>query len=236
MKAFDTSVGVGSGFFLVTVMLLVILFETKLHSMATIETRVESERGCGFRKPGGLYMVGGRPSVPCGKLPIALDVCRCCGGGIKQSRGFSWIHSSLIEASPCQVSGCKSSCSPFNQKDVNFGLLWVGEKYYPTPGDFIREGIAQGISKRISFIPKDLVIGETWVMLAHPKAIQEFTNDPLEPVKYKKGIFTAFMPERIEYVVTGKETEDELNSMEKRGITLINVIPDIKAQLTIEPS
>jgi hypothetical protein len=35
-----------------------------------------------------------------------------------------------------------------------------------------------------------------------------------------------FKPTRIEYIVTGKETEEELDAMEKRGFTLIDVIPE----------
>lgn len=199
-----------------------------------IETRVEAERGCGYRKERGLYLVGGRLARACGKLPIPLTVCKCCNSGIKQIRGFSWIHSSLIEDKACATSGCVGGCSPFNQKDVMFGLLWVGTKYYNTPADFVREGNAQGISKRISFIPRDLVVGKTWIMLAHPKAIQIFTEDPKEPVKYQKGIFSAFIPERIEYVVEGNETEEELQSLADRGVTLVKVIKDVEAQMEIQ--
>ena len=50
---------------------------------------------------------------------------------------------------------------------------------------------------------------------------------------YKKGIFSAFVPERIEYVVKGTESPDELENMAKRGITLVNVIRDKDAQLEL---
>ena len=82
--------------------------------MATIHKRVEGKRGCGFRKPGGLYMVSA-VSAPCGKLPTPLDIC------------------------------------------------------------------------------------PTW------------------------GIFHAFKPSAIEYVVHGGESADELERLEKRGITLVDV-------------
>lgn len=75
--------------------------------------------------------------------------------------------------------------------------------------------------------------GKTWILLAHPKAISEFTEDPKNPVIYKKGIFSAFVPERIEYVVKGTESPDELENMAKRGITLVNVIRDKDAQLEL---
>ena len=52
---------------------------------------VEKERGCGFRKLGGLYVVSGKLAAPCGGLPIRLHVCEACGEGIKQSRSWTWI-------------------------------------------------------------------------------------------------------------------------------------------------
>lgn len=42
--------------------------------MATVHTSVESARGCGFRKGGGIYLVSGGLSEPCPKLPIELKV------------------------------------------------------------------------------------------------------------------------------------------------------------------
>ena len=52
---------------------------------------VEAKRGCGYRKVGGLYMVGGGVGIPCDRLPFELTVCSCCGQGIKQARGWTWV-------------------------------------------------------------------------------------------------------------------------------------------------
>ena len=52
---------------------------------------VEARRGCGYRKVGGLYLMGGTGGMPCCKMPIPLHVCPTCHGGIKQTRGWSWI-------------------------------------------------------------------------------------------------------------------------------------------------
>ena len=46
-----------------------------------------------------------------------------------------------------------------------------------------------------------------------------------EPV-FKPGIFHAFRPSAIEYIVTGEETTEELEAMEKRGFTLVEVCRD----------
>lgn len=201
-----------------------------------IETRIESERGCGYRKPGGLYLVGGKLAKACGRLPIALTVCPCCMQGIKFSRGFSWISSRVIENTACAFEEDKcTGCQPWsNPREQKFGLLWVGEKFYPRPADFIKEGHAAGVSKRIATVPKDLVVGETWVMLAHRKACLLPERGEQNEFLYGPGIFSAFIPTAIEYIVTGNESPSELGDMEKRGITLINVIPDTKTQMTLD--
>ena len=49
------------------------------------------------------------------------------------------------------------------------GLLWIGEQFYPTPGEFTREAEELGISRRISAVPRDFKLGETWVLFAHRK-------------------------------------------------------------------
>ena len=61
-----------------------------------IETRITAPRGCGLRKPGGLYLVAGAPNAPCGKLPLELTVCPCCGQGIKFARGWTWVDADRL--------------------------------------------------------------------------------------------------------------------------------------------
>jgi len=60
-----------------------------------IEVRYESKRGCGWRKPGGLYLMADGPAELCGKLPIPLEICPSCGGGIKLSRGWTWVRGNI---------------------------------------------------------------------------------------------------------------------------------------------
>lgn len=206
--------------------------------MSTIHERTESARGCGYRKPGGIYLIGGRLSAPCGKLPIPLSTCPCCGAGIKPARGFTWVSSAIIEQTTCKSQYCTTGCVPFDGSVKRFGLLWIGEAFYKTVGDFRAEAALQGISRRISQIPKDLVVGETWILLAHRKAIEEAGLDPGSevpiPVVYTPAIFSAFIPERIEYVVKGTETEEELLALEKRGLTLVRVNRAFESQLALE--
>jgi hypothetical protein len=124
--------------------------------------------------------------------------------------------------------------------------MGVGESFYKTPGDFMAESNRLGISKRIPFIPKELELGKTIVYLAHPKACQVKESSALqkamaivggqeveqprlvesEKVEYKTGIFSAFIPQRVEKLIWQKDaTQEELKKLEKRGITPV-VIKD----------
>jgi hypothetical protein len=103
------------------------------------------------------------------------------------------------------------------------GLMWAGKQYY-TPETFVKEAQKYGVSKRIATIPNDFVVGEHWVLLAHPHAIKPpklaFGTNPDDPMP---GIFMVFKPSRIEYIVKGDETQDELDALEARGLTLVRV-------------
>lgn len=54
-------------------------------------------------------------------------------------------------------------------------LMWIGEKYYPTPHDFITEALRVGISKRIPLqhAPPKIWNNRTKIYFAHPKAIHD---------------------------------------------------------------
>lgn len=182
----------------------------------SIRISYENKRGCGYRKGGGLYLVSGNFFGICGKLPVKLDVCPCCGEGIKPARGWTWVSDELFKNLACDSDPCKN-CTPFNGTVLRMGLIWIGEKFYSTPEEFMREGIAQGISRRISAVPRDFKVGETWVVLGHRKVLFDQERSP--------GIFTAFRPTAIEYVVRGDESQEELDALEKRGISLVDVKP-----------
>jgi len=52
----------------------------------------ESKRGCGYRKVGGLYLVGDGIFVPCDRLPYLLETCPVCGHGIHFTRSMTEIN------------------------------------------------------------------------------------------------------------------------------------------------
>jgi hypothetical protein len=161
---------------------------------------VEAKRGCGWRKVGGLYLVGGGLSAPCDRMPFHLERCRTCGGGIKFTRGPQWLQPDFFPVhDPIGDTNRLASLVPFWEKQIrevatsigedrsccdeapcpvcrnrdDFGphlMLWIGRKHY-TPEGYLRESRELGVSRRLSALPKGLVLGETWVLLAHLDAV-----------------------------------------------------------------
>lgn len=132
---------------------------------------VEAKRGCGYRREGGLYLVGGGLSSPCDRMPYPLDRCRTCGGGVKFTRGHTWlqpdffsVHKHCVDASSCPI------CSPDLDDFGPHLLLWIGRAHY-TPEAYLKESRELGVSRRIPAISKGLVLGETWALLAHLDAV-----------------------------------------------------------------
>jgi len=196
-----------------------------------INLTVEKRRGCGYRQIGGLYLCGMGKPVSCDRLPYILEICPTCGQGIKFSRGFSWIDAFKffgIHEHCNDLNAACPVCTP--EEGIKYGLVWIGKKYY-TPGSFTSEAIKMGVSKRIATVPKDLKLGETWVLVAHPEAGKK-------EGKLKKGqktidnkvpcpaIFYAFVPTRVEMIITKKQTtKRKLKQLKKRGITPV-IVPD----------
>jgi len=194
----------------------------------TITTLKEGRRGCGYRKAGGMYLRTDALGRECGMLPIELSVCPTCHHGIKPARGWTWVNlAALASAGVCRLKSC-GNCPLADSKIQEVGLIWIGEKYYATPREFAQEAHSMGLSRRITQVPKRFKLGETWVALAHRKAIEVAKEFALsnDPVQYKAGIFHVFKPQRIEYVVSDYDSDEKLEKLEKKGITLVKVIED----------
>lgn len=178
---------------------------------------VEARRGCGYRRVGGLYLVSEGQGRPCCRFPIELHVCPTCSAGIKASRGWTWLDIAPFTRSPCKVA---AAC-PLESPSGRVGLLWVGEVHYPTPAHFDLEAAALGISRRISKVPRGFVLGETFVALAHRKAIQAGEG-------FRSGIFRLFRPTRLELIVKQSAFEDTvaMDKLRMRGITPVPVPDD----------
>jgi len=189
----------------------------------------------------------------CERMPIPLTICPTCSQGIKPARGWSWIDSApILAANPCRKitrlgpvveselgpnPGRMLFCvdCPMGNQMGRVGLLWVGEKYYPLPADFLREAGKQGISRRIPAVPQGFKLGEHWVWLAHRKAItpdheehcaslnQETTSECDCEADWTPGVFQVFKPTRLEYVVKPDDDDEKLARMVERDITLVKI-------------
>ena len=209
---------------------------------------IEPKRGCGYRKEGGLYMMGGKLNAPCCLLPVALTICPTCGEGVKQTRGWTWIEPATLlktAEAPCQHADLilergASICS-IPLLEGRHGLIWIGKQHYKTTLEFTHEAATMGISRRINTVPNDFVLGETFVFFAHPEAVKTqvevVTTQPGEHLqegagethmedRLVPGIFCGFRPTSIEILVKESElTDEKREQLEKRGLTPV-AVPD----------
>lgn len=172
---------------------------------APVPVLKEKERGCGYRKPGGIYLVCDPVGlVDCCSLPVRAESCPTCGAGIKPSRGFAWVDPRpLFEDSP----RCELPCSVAQLRLEGLercGLIWVGKSFYPTTHAFLEEARTQGVSRRVNALPRGLEAGKTPVLLAH----RETVFPPGEPQLVGPGIFSCFVPSRFEQVLRPEEYGD----------------------------
>jgi hypothetical protein len=210
--------------------------------MNTATRLTEGKRGCGFRSPGGLYLMGGEPNAPCGKLPMEMAVCPTCSQGVKPARGWTWIRPPGLfgEPSSCRSAGFEvggpdmqpnycCSCPAGLGMPERAGLIWVGSQHYETVEKFMAEAREMGISRRLPAIPRGLEIDKTWVFLAHRQAVERPCPTCCRRV-HRPGIFTVFQPRRIEKVVTQETTERECAQLRGRGIEPVIVTRAEEAQ------
>lgn len=194
---------------------------------------VEAKRGCGYRVVGGLYLVCDGKGRACGRFPIELKACPTCGGGVRQSRGWTWIEPANLFAETdcfrnlynCDVCPLSDLSSTQYTGLERSGLIWIGKAHYPTPDHFDLEAETMGISRRISAVPKGFVVGRTWVFLAHPEAVSGF-GEGGEQVMLP-AVVKAFRPTAIEKIVTETQAQDEeeMDKLKRRGITPF-AVPD----------
>lgn len=197
---------------------------------------VEAKRGCGYRKVGALYLCGSGITITCDRLPFLIEYCPVCGSGIKFTQGFTWIdwEKFVGEHKDCEDKHLMCYLCVPNIHPQPYGLMWVGEAYY-SPEHSVKEALEMGVSKRIPFIPKELRLGETVVLLAHKKVVaiaelipgsKDLRPENFQYSEFKPGIFYAFKPTVIEMLVYESELTDEKEEeLKKRGITAIP-IPD----------
>ena len=176
---------------------------------------IEPKRGCGYRKVGGIYLVGD---------DLTLDACHRLPLPIKMAffRGYLVINPyqefRKCNCDPQHGQGC-FVCNPPNQN--NHGLMFVGESYY-TPSNFIDEARRLGVSKRIPYVPAHCIPGHSIVYLA----IKNMPFKQTQGTIYQPAVFFAFRIKRIEQLIWNSQATDEmLAAMAKKGLTPVR-IPD----------
>lgn len=207
----------------------------------------EKSRGCGFRKPSkdgvGIYLRGGSSFEDCERLPWLLDTCPCCGQGYKFSRSFTWInpmnmfdpyvepHCSLLMPKDINPKHSHERCWMCNPELLGSkaGLIWVGEKFYPRPEDFMSEAHAMGISRKIGALPNGFEVGEHAIFLAHLRTFAARQDDG--SVVYSAGVFGAFKPTSVDLVIDNENrVPDRALEIAKRigkdKVRIVKVIPD----------
>jgi len=195
----------------------------------------EPKRGCGYRKIGGLYLAGPLTGDFCHRLPIPCDICPTCKHGIKQTRGWTWVdpwtlledncnsdEDGLSDINHCNACpACRRQLFDGNQA----GILWIGEKFYPTVKHWYKEAVELGVSRRIPAVPKGFRLGEHYVFMGHPKAIEG--GEPPDYGESKAGIFRVWKPQKVEMIVTGKMLQNQKfkEDLERKGITPV-IVPE----------
>lgn len=193
-------------------------------------------------------MVSGALAEDCHRLPLPLTVCPTCNHGIKPARGWTWVANELLKPG-CSIldvpadfhaAHCEHCivCTPsliraFDEEGVDqgegrCGLIWIGAAHYPTPEDFMEEAATQGVSRRISAVPKGFLLGKTWVLMAHRSAIlgPECSDGMVGNAKPQAGVVTAFRPRAIELILRESEvTPERIEKEAKRGVSIVSV-PD----------
>jgi hypothetical protein len=204
-------------------------------------------------------------------MPYELPRCPTCGGGVKFTRSHTWLQpeffprhlqrgdSTLKQGGPPPESAfCQdeSACPVCRNRD-DFGphlLLWIGRAHY-SPEEYLKESRELGVSRRIPAPPKGMVMGETWVLLAHLDAVPtknffkgqpqctvcnftEGMHSPGAPAdvcsafqapKPTPGIFCAFIPRAVELILKESDATPERREKEaKRGVTVVAVPDDDK--------
>lgn len=187
--------------------------------------KVRLERGCGFRKAGGLYLMGHNVTLrECDRGLLHIKACPTCGERPRFTRGIASINFvTLFGEHKPHFGECKDDatcvvCHP--PRNVNHYLMWVGRDY--TMSSFVDESELMGVSKRIAQVPADFVMGRDWVYLARKSVKAKDYGVKLDKGKRVfDAIFYAFRPSGIEYVLKESDLKNEkkIRDLVERGIT-----------------
>lgn len=183
---------------------------------------IEERRGCGYRKVGGLYLMGFLLMQACDRLPLEIQACPTCGAGPRFTRAPAEIQARALWGTHTYC-GCRGPCCVCEPPRTPSFLWGVGDKHY-SPQSFLTEARMMGVSKRIAAVPRNLKVGTSVVYLSHRKAIHAGRSNGEN--LWKPAVFCAFVPQRIDKLVWQSEaTSEAVEALERRGIMPV-VVPD----------
>lgn len=181
----------------------------------------EKERGCGFRQPGGFYLVSDGSKAMCCSLPAPIpEACKCCGHEIAPTRSLRWVSADFIPlAGLCSSPDC--TLSPESRDFRKFAVDWIGQQHYPTAAEFLREGERLGFSRRTTEAMALAIASDNLpvtILLAHQKGME--VDGETVP-----AVIAAFSP-RVEYVIKGGESPQKMARLQAAGVVPVTVETD----------
>jgi hypothetical protein len=223
---------------------------TKNNIMLLIHDRIEKARLNGYRKPGDLYLIGRLVNFQCCKLPLELNKNLLPRKGLlplPEEVQYPLPFAERLANNPEPDCNTKA-CSIFLGKNQFAGMIWISEIDYSHAAMWISEARTEGIQIQIPgnvYLHGAIEIGKSWIMLAHRKAIVDYSegaggwvNDETglaeTAIKYRPGFFTMFQVQGMEYVMKmpwdmqhgNRNPGSIFGMMAKDGVTLVNVIHD----------
>ncbi len=225
----------------------------------------DRKRLCGWRHEGGFYLRTDPANIgSCGKFPLILNECDCCGQKVKLTRSLQKINvQGLFKNVDCDDPRELCKACLINRTGYGY-LISIGHKFYPSRDDFKREAIEMGISKRIAFpLPREFKVKESMVLLGHPRVFTDLVAESSIEIEHaeidedapQKGlpmivpksittgkmvvkdigaVVMMFVPQRIEYIVSGTETDQFLEQLVSQNVTLVRVHRVEDHQLALE--
>lgn len=208
-----------------------------------VQISFEQERECGFREIGGVYLRGARQlGMTDSNMPLPLASIM---EGFQVPHSMGWER--LVNPSRFWDHIVDPNFLLYGLKEDAI-LTWVGEQYY-SPAESIAEaeelqadGLPRGFSRRVNFksLPEGVVPGKTWVLLAHIKGMtfahwkeraEQFGFDVSKHEVlfgangFVHAIFSAFILDRVEYILSGDETQEEVDAIVAKGFSPVIVRP-----------
>jgi hypothetical protein len=142
---------------------------------------IPAPRGCGERKPGGVY-------AECGLSPFGSPLEHfLLDPPLPLPEGVDLVNKPQLWLRTDPASGLPV-LDPETERPIYDLLIWVGAEYYPEATDYIEETRQLGASRRLNpQMDLSKLTRRSRMLLAHPRAIIASWRDLLPPEQCKKG-------------------------------------------------